>query len=137
MVKYINNNSGFQQWNAARDANTKKSRLGGILWWFILFLAAWWLLSWWMAPNNTSTVSDTTKTEMVNVSAVPVSEISSENLTANVQGLRISDVRLLKYAADASDDNSAPVELLGAENTYALVGMIANGTDVPDRKSVV
>lgn len=136
MVKYINNNSGFQQWNAARDANTKKSRLGGILWWFILFLAAWWLLSWWMAPNNTSTVSDTTKTEMVDVSAVPVSEISSENLTANVQGLRISDVRLLKYAADASDDNSAPVELLGAENAYALVGMIANGTDVPTQTTI-
>ena len=107
MVKYLNNNtSGFQQWNAARDrdANAKKSRLGGILWWFILFIASWWLLSWWMTPNTPKSEVTDTQIETVDVSGVPTSEISSENLTATVQGLRISDVKLLDYAADASND---------------------------------
>ena len=136
MVKYINNNSGFQQWNAARDAKNKKSRLGGILWWFILFLAAWWLMSWWIAPQNTQTTTTEPTQKLVDISAVPTSEISAENLTATVQGLRISDVKLLKYAADASDDESGPVVLLGSDNAYALVGMIANGTDVPTQTTV-
>ena len=136
MVRYMNNNSGFQQWNAAREANTKKSRVGGILWWFILFLAAWWLMSWWMAPQNTQTDAGETKLEFVDISDVPASEIKSDNLTATVQGLRISDVKLLNYASDASDDNSGPVVLLGTENSYALVGMIANGTDAPTQTSV-
>lgn len=61
MVKYMDDsNSGFRQWNAARDANAKKSRLGGILWWFILFLASWWLISWWMSPTKPQTQNDTT-----------------------------------------------------------------------------
>lgn len=136
MVKYMNNNSGFQQWNAARDASAKKSRLGGILWWFILFLAAWWLLSWWMGPNKNETVTDATPVEHVDLSAVPVSEISSENLTAQIQGLRISDIHLLNYAADASTDDSGSVVLLGGDNSYALVGMIANGTDTPTQTTV-
>ena len=139
MVKYLNNNtSGFQQWNAARDrdANAKKSRLGGILWWFILFIASWWLLSWWMTPNTPKPEVTDTQIETVDVSGVPTSEISSENLTATVQGLRISDVKLLDYAADASNDESDPVVLLGADGAYALVGMIANGVDVPTQTTV-
>ena len=137
MVKYLNNNnSGFQQWNAARDSNVKRSRWAGILWWFILFLAAWWVLSWWMGPSGVNTGADEVKLETIDVSTVPVSEIKSENLTAKVQGLRISDIELLKYASDASDDNSAPVVLLGSENSYALVGLIANGTDVPGQTTV-
>lgn len=136
MVKYMNNNSGFQQWNASRDASRPKSKWGGILWWFILFLASWWLLSWWMAPNDTNTATTETDIELVDVSAVPVSEIVSENLTAQVQGLRISDIELLKYASDASDDESGPVVLLGADNSYALVGLLANGTDAPTQTTV-
>ena len=136
MVKYMNNNSGFQQWNANRDASRPKSKWGGILWWFILFLASWWLLSWWMAPNDTNTTTTETDIELVDVSAVPVSEIVSENLTAQVQGLRISDIELLKYASDASDDESGPVVLLGADNSYALVGLLANGTDAPTQTTV-
>ena len=136
MVKYMNNNSGFQQWNANRDASRPKSKWGGILWWFILFLASWWLLSWWMAPNDTNTTTTETDIELVDVSAVPVSEIVSENLTAQVQGLRISDIELLKYASDASDDESGPVVLLGSDNSYALVGLLANGTDAPTQTTV-
>ena len=138
MVKYLDNNFGFRQWNAARDANAQKSRWGGFFWWLILFLAAWWLMSWWMTPQSAQTqkTDATQQPERVDLSAVPVSEIASENLTARVQGLRISDINLLNYSADASDDNSGPVVLLGGEKSYALVGMIANGIDVPTQTTV-
>ena len=103
MVKYMNNNSGFQQWNAARDNKAKKSRLGGILWWIILFLASWWLISWWMAPQQADAPTDAANVAELDLSAVPVSEIVSDNITADVQGLRISNIELLKYAPDAAD----------------------------------
>lgn len=139
MVKYMNNNlSGFRQWNAARDAAAPKSRWGGILWWFILFLASWWLLSWWMAPSETKTTGpDTEYAPTVDLSSVPVHEIASENLTANVQGLRISDIELLNYAADAAQrDSTEPVTLLGSDGAFAEIGMTAGGTTAPTPETV-
>ena len=96
MVKYLDNNSGFRQWSANKDSATKKSKLGGFLWWFILFLASWWLLSFWMTPKPTETQAVEEKTIIEDLSAVPVSEIKTEDIAANVQGLRIYDVKLLK-----------------------------------------
>ena len=138
MVKYMDNsNSGFRQWNAVRDANAKKSRLGGILWWFILFLASWWLISWWMSPTKPQTQNDTTPAiETVDLSAVPVERISSDNLTADVQGLRISNIELLKYASDAANDESAPVKLLGTDGAFAEVGVLSTGTTAPTATTV-
>ena len=138
MVKYMDNNSGFRQWNAARDATQPKSRWGGILWWFILFLASWWLLSWWLAPTTPAT-SDTNSaaTEHADLTNVPVYEIKSDNLTADVQGLRISNIELLKYAADPSDkENTAPITLLGTDGAFAEIGMVAVGTTAPTAETV-
>lgn len=138
MVKYLDNNSGFRQWNAARDASAKKSRLGGFLWWLILFLAAWWLMSWWMTPKteNTQNTASADQIEHADLSAVPVSEISSENLTADVQGLRISNIELLKYSSDASDDNASPVSLLATSGAFAEIGVLAPGTSAPTPETI-
>ena len=92
MVKYMDNNSGFQQWNAARDAAKKKSPWMGMLWWIILFLTAWWVMSGFMGPRPQKVETETVDVEVVDLSSVPVREISSDNLTADVQGLRISNV---------------------------------------------
>ena len=137
MVKYMNNNSGFQQWNAAKDAAQKKSPWLGFLWWVILFVAAWWMMSWWMGPKPTQTdAENAVAVEAVDLSAVPVNEISSDNLTADVQGLRISNVELLKYASNASDNNSAPVTLLGTEGAFAEIGLLSTGTTAPTATTV-
>ena len=136
MVKYMNNNSGFQQWNAARDNKAKKSRLGGILWWIILFLASWWLISWWMAPQQADAPTDAANVAELDLSAVPVSEIVSDNITADVQGLCISNIELLKYASDAADNESAPVVLLGGDKSFAEVGVLSNGTSAPTAQTV-
>ncbi len=131
MVKYMDNNSGFQQWNAARDAAKKKSPWMGMLWWIILFLTAWWVMSWFMGPRPQKVETETVDVEVVDLSSVPVREISSDNLTADVQGLRISNVELLKYASDASKDESAPVTLLGTQGAFAEVGLLSTGTTAP------
>ena len=133
MVRYLDNNSGFRQWSANKDASkTPKSRLGGFLWWVILFLASWWLLSFWMAPKSTETAVTEEKTVVEDLSAVPVSEIKSDDISANVQGLRIYDVKLLKFAKNGSDsDVTVPVSLLSGEGAFAEVGFLAPGTTTP------
>ena len=132
MVKYLDNNSGFRQWSANKDSATKKSKLGGFLWWFILFLASWWLLSFWMTPKPTETQAVEEKTIIEDLSAVPVSEIKTEDIAANVQGLRIYDVKLLKFAKNGSDtDAGVPVSLLSGEGAFAEVGFLAPGTTTP------
>ncbi len=131
MVKYMDNNSGFQQWNAARDATKKKSPFLGMLWWFVLFLTAWWVMSWWMGPKQVQQNAEVQEIETVDLSKVPVTKISSDDLTADVQGLRISKIELLKFAADASNAESGPVTLLGADGAFAEVGLLSTGTAAP------
>lgn len=136
MVKYINNNSGFQQWNAARDAEKKKSPLMVFLWWFVVFLTAWWVMSLWVGPKTKNIESEDVVIETVDLSAVPVTEISSDDLTADVQGLRISNIELLKYSSTAADGNKLPVILLGTEGAFAEVGLLSTGTTAPTATTI-
>ena len=134
MVKYLENNYGFKQWNANKDAakSSKKSKLGGFLWWFILFLASWWLIGLWMTPKNIETKVTEEKIVLEDLSNVPVSEISSEDIIANVQGLRIYDVKLLKFSKNGADtDNTIHVSLLNSDGAFAEVGFLSPTTTVP------
>ncbi len=132
MVKYLDNNSGFRQWNASKDNNNKKSMLGGFFWWFLLFLASWWLIGLWMTPKTTEMAVVEEKTVTEDLSSVPVSEIKSDDVAANVQGLRIYDVKLLKFAKNGSDaDATVPVSLLSGDGAFAEVGFLAPGTTTP------
>ncbi len=133
MVRYLDNNSGFRQWSATKEANkSSKSRFGSFFWWFILFLVSWWLIGTWMAPKKpvTETKEETIVSE--DLSAVPVSEIKSDYISAELQGLRIYDVKLLKFAKNgAASDASVPVSLLSGEGAFAEVGFLAPGTTTP------
>lgn len=132
MVKYLDNNSGFRQWSANKENTNKKSMLGGFFWWFVLFLASWWLIGLWMAPKTSETPVTEEKTITEDLSGVPVSEIKSDNISANVQGLRIYDVKLLKFAKNGSDsDATIPVSLLSGDGAFAEVGFLAPGTTTP------
>ena len=118
MVQYMNNNSGFNQWNANRNAATKKSGFSGFLWWLLVFMAAWWMVGSIMAPKQV--VTDVpVETNTVDMSSVPTQTIKSDKVSANVQGLRISDILLNEFPV--SSDSVEPVALLSGDNDYIEV----------------
>jgi len=126
MVKYLDRNSGFNMWNANKNSTTAKpSRFTNFLWWFVLFLAAWWVIGLFMGPKKNVNDVATDVAPVVDLSAVPVSEVSNDKITARVQGLRISDIRLADYSAVAGDASGARVSLLGGENDFAEIGYVS------------
>ncbi len=134
MVQYLNNNSGFAAWNANRNQNTKKTTLGGFLWWFIIFMAVWWAIGIMFGKNANVTQMDASAIVETDVSAVPVGEISSTTITANVQGLRISNIDLRDFPANANSADT--VKLLSGENAYAEIGVSGVGTTAPAADTV-
>lgn len=128
MVQYMDKNSGFNMWNANKDAAQRKSPLSGFLWWTLLFFSAWWLLGTFMAPRPENATSAATIAP-VDLSAVPVTDLSSDKLSASVQGLRISDVRLSDFTV--SSHSADKVSLLGAPGDYIEAGLLATGTSAP------
>ena len=138
MVKYLDGNSGFNQWNAAKNAAGagKKSWFGGFLGWFVIFLAAWWMAGYFMGPKKQTVTTGAAPTPVVDLSSVPVDEITSDKLTARVQGLRISDIRLTDFATTAGDAAGARVSLLGGAGDYAEIGYVATGSATPVATSV-
>ncbi len=140
MVKYLDNNSGFNMWNANRAATPDakpKSRIGGFLWWGILFLGTWWLFSMWNTPKNVPAPTDAENAIIAtDVSNVPVNEVSSEKIRANVRGLRISDIALNDFAATPEADNAERVTLMGENGDFMEIGLGAIGTTAPDATTV-
>ena len=135
MVKYLdNNNSGFSAWNANRNTAAKKSTLGGFLWWFVIFMAVWWAIGVIFGKNTSVVQQDDTTVIEADVSNVPTYEISSDKITANVQGLRISNVSLLDFQANAKSPDT--VKLLSGENSFAEIGVVGVGTAAPTADTI-
>lgn len=130
MVEYLNNNSGFNQWNANKNA-TEKPKRGGFFAWAIVFFASWWLLSSWLNPQskNTAPVSEPGEIEVVDLSSVPTSELSNDKISATVQGLRIDDIKL-HY------ENDETINLVADDTGFIEVGFTAAGTNAPNVKTV-
>ena len=124
----MDNNSGFNQWNANRNANAKKGGFSGFIWWLFLFFVAWWAIGLIMSPKQSV---DTTVVEsaVVDLSSVPVTSVSSDMLNMSVQGLRISDAKLANYKL--SPDSEELVELFGGDGDYIEVGLLSSGTNAP------
>jgi len=137
MVKYLDNNSGFNMWNANQTAAAKpKSRLAGFLWWVILFLASWWLISMWTAPKTVPGPNDADNAiVMADVSNVPSHTITSDKINVDVRGLRISKIALNEYPATSNAD-SGPVMLFNSDGDFIEVGVNAIGTTAPDVTTV-
>lgn len=141
MVKYLDNNSGFNMWNANRAAaasnNAKpKSRFMNFLWWAIIFMGTWWLFSAWMRPAERAIPTEAENAIIAtDVSNVAGREISSDKITANVRGLRISNIALADYPATSSADDASRVTLLGADGDFIEIGLNATGTTAPDAKT--
>lgn len=127
MVQYMNNNSGFNQWNANKNAAAKKSSFSGFLWWLLVFLAAWWMVGTVMSPKTTPQIIE--DVNVVDLSAVPQYTIDTEKLNATVQGIRISNIQLDDFIVSA--DTSDLVTLLSGDDNFIEVGMLASGTNAP------
>ena len=127
MVQYMNN-SGFNQWNQMNANNKKPSRFSGFLWWLFLFLFAWWIIGLWLKPQNTElkTISHV----VIEQSNVVTRTLNKEDISFNVQGLRISKVILNKHKQNAkSDDN---ISLLSDENNFIEVGFVSSDIQTPN-----
>ena len=133
MVQYMDNNSGFNQWNANKNATAKRSSFSGFLWWFLIFLTAWWLVGTISAPkqNNQTVTEDAT---VIDMSDVPQYTIDTEKINASVQGLRISNIKLSEFDMDAN--SSDKVTLLSGDDNFIEVGMLASGTNAPVANTV-
>ncbi|MCL1891851.1 MAG: membrane protein insertase YidC [Alphaproteobacteria bacterium] len=138
MVKYLENNSGFSSWLAAKDANSKKSKFTGVLWWIVIFLLAWWIFSAWLSPKQSPAPAE----QNTDVAAAQVEDVSNAvvvplghetmgwKMGFNAQGLRISDIRLHNYKAAKNSEEA--VGILSGKNEFIEVGLIANGTTAPN-----
>lgn len=141
MVKYLDNNSGFNQWAKNKQASNtttakKSSKLSSFLWWMVIFMLAWWLFSIWFGPNK-KTETVTPETAVVeDISNVPVSAINSEKVNASIQGLRVSKIELKNYIADKKSDDDKPVTLFGNDNECTEIGLLASGTTAPTAGTV-
>lgn len=139
MVQYLNNNnnfnSGFAAFMAAKNSEApKQSKFGKFLWWTFLFLVAWWIVGLFMNPKvEPQSVATPDATVTVDISGVPVDNISSNEISANLQGLRISKINLKGFARSAND--SADVTLVDGDG-FVEVGVTTNGTTAPNATSV-
>ena len=134
MVKYLDNNSGFSAWNANRNATKKKTSLGGMLWWFAIFMAVWWAIGVMFGKNTNVVQPNENVVAEADISNVPTYKISSDKITANVQGLRISDIDLLDFPANSKSNDT--VKLLAGENAFAEIGVVGVGTTAPSADTV-
>ena len=134
MVQYLNNNnnfnSGFAAFMAARNGDApKKTRFGTFLWWTFLFLVAWWIVGLFIEPQTSKTnVAPIEPSITVDVSNVPVDTISSNEISATVQGIRLSKIDLKNFMRSSGDEK--PVTLIDGDG-FIEIGLTPNGTTAP------
>lgn len=124
MVKYLDNNSGFNQWNA----NKTQQKKPGFFSWLLMFLLAWWVVGLLFPQKNAGT--ETVQPVAIEKSTVAVNKIDSEKLLADVQGLRISNIALKDYQKSAY--GTEYVSLLDGENNFIEVGFTSSDTQIPN-----
>ena len=136
MVKYLDNNSGFRQWNANRAASAsdnKRSRFTSFLWWVVVVMAAWWFISLMISPRSDNNNVTTDTESVIDISRVPKSNIKSDKISADIQGIRISNIALNDFAADASKSTDERKTLLSGDNEFIETGYVASiASPAPD-----
>ena len=126
MVQYMDNQSGFNQWN---KMNAKKpSKFSGFLWWLVLFLFAWWIMGAWFKPQNTEIKEVAPIT--IEQSNVVKRNIANNDISFDVQGLRVSDVSLNKHKKESNSDEH--IALLSDTNNFVEIGFVSSDVSVPN-----
>ena len=125
MVKYLDTNSGFNQWNAMQK---QKSKSFGFWWWLLVFLLSWWLIGLFVQPTKNQT--ETQQIVGVESSEAQKSKIDSDKISLDVQGLRISDIELKDFLKNSKSDE--PVALLSDKDNFIEVGLISSDVQTPN-----
>ena len=127
MVQYLNNNSGFNQWNAMQSQNAKPKRFSFWSWLFV-FLLAWWVVSLFMPKNNvpveTPKFADIEKTSLVS------KKVDSNKISFDVQGLRLTNIALKEHRKSATKEE--PVALLSNADNFIEIDLVSANTQTPD-----
>ncbi len=128
MVTYLDNNSGFNNWNSMHQ-NQKKSKSGIGFWgWLVLFLMAWWIIGSFFQSKNTQT--STVQPIVVETSILDTQRLDSDKISVDVRGLRFSNFELKEHKK--SPDSKDAVALLNEENNFIEIGFLSSDTNVPN-----
>ena len=128
MVKYLDNNSGFNSWNSMQQ-NQKKSKTGIGFWgWIVLVFMAWWIIGTFFQSKKAQNIEQ----QQVNIetSVLESSTLDSEKISIDVRGLRIANIALKEHKQTTKSDDS--VALLNAENNFIEIGFLSSDTTVPN-----
>ena len=118
MVKYLDNNSGFNQWNAAHAQQAKSGRSIGFWGWLVLFLLSWWIIgTFFQSKKVQNEIQQPVNIEISNLSAV---KQNSDKISFDVTVLRISNVALKEHKQSAGSDDV--VTLLNDKNNFVEIG---------------
>ena len=128
MVKYMDNNSGFNSWAAMQNQKKKESKSFGFFGWLILFLLAWWVMGLFFRPKNEQI--NTSQPVNIEASNAESKKIDSEKISLAVRGLRIANIELKEY--HKSSDTLDSVALLDGENNFVEIGLISADTQTPN-----
>lgn len=126
MVQYLDNNSGFNQWNSANKTTSSKKK--NLLNWVLMFLLAWWVAGS-LFPKRKVTISESHLIP-VEKSSASITQIDSDKLSADVQGLRIFNIALKDY--NKTSKTAEHVTLLDDENTFIEIGFQSGNTQTPN-----
>ena len=113
MVTYLDNNSGFNSWNAMQKNQKKKSSIG--FWgWMVLFLLSWWLIGTFFQSKEVQ--NNVQQPIAIEASILENQSIDSDKIAIDVRGLRISNIALKEYKQSPKSSDS--VALLNGENNF-------------------
>ena len=127
MVKYLDNNSGFNGWNAMR--NEKKSgKSFGFFGWLAVFFIAWWAIGVLFQPKNQKV--DVQNNIVVEQSNLDAKKIDSEKISLDVTGLRISNIALKEHQKSGKD--LSPIELMVDKNNFVEIGFLSSDIKTPN-----
>lgn len=131
MVKYLDNNSGFNQWNSMQTQK-KQSKSLGFWGWLLLFLLAWWVMGLFIQPKNIENQSQ----QNVNIesSNLEPKNIDSDKISLDVRGLRISNISLKEHYKTSKSDET--VALLNEDNNFIEIGLLSSDTQTPNINTV-
>jgi len=127
MVKYLDNNNGFNQW-ANAHAKSKSSKSIGFWGWLALFFLSWWIVGTFFQSKKVQ--NEVVQPVAIEISNLNSEKIDSDKISFDVTGLRISNVALKEHKKSATTDDF--VTLLNDKNNFVEIGFVSSDTQMPN-----